>query len=299
MNKPKPPLVVGPYVHPSVWGGLAYHAPLRLLAVTKAGVLAWIYAGSTWGGALSGTETVRGRLAFVPFEVGTQDPVRSGIDTELHDGGRLSHDVLLNKRAEIEACLGANRFQYLHIRKCVLFDGAAVPPGAYLPKPKPAKKIAAATDLDVTALCAVCEQLRDCAAKAEFTWVPLKFSMGGADVSARVAANFGERGGRLIFRLETQTASTQYASTVAELRATLKEMLDKFLAGVPVVHGQPLVNIEARFTSSEATAVSWTEAHMHAVRKVASKVFAGYSVRLGPSFDPLLLTLQVAKSSHD
>ena len=42
MKKPKLPLVVGPYVHPPVWGGLSYHAPLRLLAVTKTGVLAWI-----------------------------------------------------------------------------------------------------------------------------------------------------------------------------------------------------------------------------------------------------------------
>ncbi len=299
MKKPKPPLVVGPYVHPPVWGGLAYHAPLRLLAVTKTGVLAWIYAGSMWGGALSGTEAVKGALSFIPFEPGTQTPTRSGAGKELHDGGRLSQEVLNNKRAEIEACLGAGRFQYLHARKCVLFDGAEVPQGSYLPKPKPAKKIAAATDLDATALRAVCEQLRDYSAShIESGWVPLKFKIGEVPVGARVARGFGVGEGRLIFRLETQTAASQHAATVSELRAKLKTLLASFRADVPVVHGQPLVSIEVRFTESDASAAAWTEENVHAVRKAVAAVFPGRAVRVVPSFDPLLLTLAVTKSSR-
>lgn len=292
------PVVVEPYVHPKVWGPCSYHAEMRLLAVTARGVLVWIYAGSMWGGALSGAESVPGSLSFLQFQSGTQTAGSEAV--HVHEGGRLSRALLDTYRERIDQLLGTERAALLSVNQCVLFDGVSLPPGAYLPTARTLAKPKSVvpTDIDPAEVLAVCEHLKEYAAGARPPGkVPAQFTLGGVPVSLQVGRGFGSPIERLWFRIETQTAADQYEADVTALREKLKAYLAAFRAEVPVYHGKPLVELEVRFSPSDATAVSWTEGHVTVVRNAVSTVLSCALPKVLPSNNPLVLALAV-KSSH-
>jgi len=292
------PHVVGPYVHPREWGGMNFAADMRLLAVTQHGVLVWVYAGTMWGGALSGTVPVPGELLYLPFVEGTQVP-NSAEHTRIHEGGRLSQELLATYRAQIDSLLGDGRTALLDPRKCVLFDGVGVPPDSVIPPPKVAATAAVPNDLDKAAVRATCAAIGAVIAQTvESATVPSAITVNGVGVTVKVTRPFRATDYRVRLTLDASAAADLHADEVDALRAKLKTLLDEYRALVPVVYGAPLVAVEARFSPSKAVPACWTPAHSAAIRKALARECKEWRVAVVSTDDPLLLLVTCTKPSH-
>lgn len=296
-SKPEP-RVVGPFVHPREWGGMLFAADMRLLAVTLRGALVWVYAGSMWGGALSGTVPVPGELLYLPFKEGTQVPT-SNAHTRLHEGGRLSKELLATYQEQIDEWLGKGRAQLVDSRKCVLFDGVDIPPGSVLPEPKSAGSSGVPDDIDLDAVRETCAAIAAVIAQnGEATSIPSTITVNGVGVQVKVSRPFRATDYRVRFQLDTQPAATLHPDLVEAQRDKLKALLAEYRAQVPVVYGAPLVSVEARFSPSNAVLASWTSEHGAAIRKALARECKEWRVAAVSTDDPLLLIVMCTKPSH-
>lgn len=293
---PVAPQVLGPYVHPKVWGGHGFVSELRLLAVTPQGALVWIYAGSSWGGTRSGMEPCPAQLEYVALT--DHAPSNFVGHKTIHEGGRLTAALLETHRAAIEAHIGAGNGALLHPRKCVLLDGATLPAKAYLPDPAPSKPaLPVPPDIDPAAVRAALGKVRELAAAtpAQRVTLPAAFKLGAVDV--RLVFMPGKTTHSLAAILDTRLARDEFETELLALRDRCVAALAALRATIPERHGAPLATLEVEFIPSRAAAATWTPGHVAVVRKLARDVFGAARAEADVHSEGLRLSVALTTDS--